>query len=1024
MSTTTPPSIDPDEVAASVAKLVPGDLSTPLGALSTRNLSVSWDGFQQAVVGMFISSSQAPYYVVKLARDRLLTDISHLILEVQALSAACSTTTRQVQPVTNIAPLSNAQVALQALSKAAAQRTGVYQNIASIPAFNRLTQNVTTFLKTEGVKATQSGQLVNTPSQAKGTLSASAVQLRTDWDALLTKLTLWSGSMTTYAGLNLPGLLSQTILGNAADVMAQNVQQLQSLSPNDRLGVLRSVVVDTVAIQATVQGFGALTPPTVFVPFTGVGKPLADALHPAAPATLTADYPGGYAVYLGKDTLSLLLDGQYTQTIHPPGSFVAQQVTPTAGPFTVLSGVTRFNVTVEQNSGPTTLSTSELVTLPVGSNLPLWTIADAINRGVTLTEAGVYFIVQQTAQEVTVTPTSDPVSSTFTLENGLTWSGLNVDTTFWLILADTPAVGLSQVWQITGVTGAVAICTLIHGVVTPFPAPVVATVGTQANLRLYIRLKNPATALHYEQALRLTDVDSGALAQLSFFSGAVATSARTSAATLALLINQSTAAASLDGTPRVTASTVFVPNFFTGLGRTSPTDPFSVTYYRGRSDGVSFVPNSPTTTAFTVPTLAASGILPGDVLVLRATNNVNDTNTWGTVVSITADGVITTTLTPLGTGPALIEVGPSFYPFSDQRADVELAIAEQQTFDGQYLNAITPGATPLDVRVTKALLGNVGPGGQPVFLQNLQMGQRYVVLNSQDSTTAGAVQITGQGNFDAFLVNSTPRSAVAMASWVTVPSLPNSLQLGDQFELYTTKALTPSFTALITSVDTAASALELSTPLPANQPPFMMDVTSTLPFARVRNTVNQSFVQASQVVEGWLTLPMNNTTQAFQSLDAALNPLIANSNPTQAQATVALTIFQNMLTALSSLIATLQGYTANVVEGVDSLIKGYQQKGLDKAVDILLMADFATFFGLDQDDSSYAGSLAKAMRTVQVTDFPVRRDNRVNSTDTASEQTLSQFDDVDFDYTPDVTDPNKRIDTSEGNSPNINLPNT
>jgi acyl dehydratase len=64
------------------------------------------------------------------------------------------------------------------------------------------------------------------------------------------------------------------------------------------------------------------------------------------------------------------------------------------------------------------------------------------------------------------------------------------------------------------------------------------------------------------------------------------------------------------------------------------------------------------------------------------------------------------------------------------------------------------------------------------------------------------------------------------------------------------------------------------------------------------------------------------------------------------------------------------------------------------------------------------------MSTVQVTDFPVRRDNRVNSTDTASEQTLSQFDDVDFDYTPDVTDPNKRIDTSEGNSPNINLPNT
>jgi hypothetical protein len=89
-----------------------------------------------------------------------------------------------------------------------------------------------------------------------------------------------------------------------------------------------------------------------------------------------------------------------------------------------------------------------------------------------------------------------------------------------------------------------------------------------------------------------------------------------------------------------------------------------------------------------------------------------------------------------------------------------------------------------------------------------------------------------------------------------------------------------------------------------------------------------------------------------------------------------------------------------------------------------LSGDFVTFFGMDQNDASYSGALQKSIQAVQVNDYPVRKDNRVNAADVVAEQYTASTNDVNFDYTPDQLDPNQRIDIPETNSPTYTLPNT
>jgi len=1029
---TTLSQVDSTEVSNAVAKIVPGNIGYNYNQLGTRALSGQFDGIQSGMLGIFISRQSAPFYILQMARDRLVNSINSLVSLLNNLVTGINAATRTVQPVVNLSPLSNAQVALQALSNAASQRTGVYQNIASIPAFNRLSQNVTTFLNTEGMKAVSNNSLVDPPSQAKQLLGSQAGAIQTAWNNLISQATLWATSISKYNALNLPGTLSQTILSNALSVLEEDVNTMSSMTPTDRLTVLRSTVVDVVAVQATVQGFGSLNPPTVFVPLTGMGSVYADDSHPAIPASLPSDFYEGYSVYSGKDTLQLRVDGQYYLTVNPPGSFVCQQACTSNGPFVVAwdttadapTSITRFNVTLTSNLNGGTTSQTELVTLTPNSAASIWQVAADINSWVTLTQAILYFIIPVTAQNVSIAGGTGVC--TLTLENSLTWYSLGVSYSMLVVITDPTSANFNMLLEVESVIGAQAFCSIVNAAVSITESDKQVSVGTPDNLRYRVQAKDQVTALSLKQSLTLTDVDAGALTSIYMYSGASATSARTSAATFTKWVNQSTSAATIEGTPRISATVQFEPTLFTGQGRTNTQDPYMITFYSSSTKNVVFTAVAGGT-EFTSTQFTNAPVV-GEIAVVRGTNNSADTNVWGPITAVSADGTtFTATLTLVGASPAIVEFGPSYYPLSNNRADVTVVIAENPpvTFNGTYTAATTPNNTPLDIELTAPLIGYIGLGGQPVLLQNLQVGQNRIVLNSQNTTLSSAVAVLGTGNFDSSFSSPTPKTQVATTTWVSIPNIPASLATGDIFELYLTSNVNPDITGDVVAIDTANNLIQLDTALPANQPDFALSPTALLPFARIRNAVNNAYAQASQGVEAWLALPMNaNTAKTFQQLNAVLNPIIVNKSPTQPQATVAISTVQSMLTTLQSLLPPLNGYSAVVVSVVDALIKGYEQKGLDKAIDTLLSGDFVTFFGMDQNDASYSGALQKSIQAVQVNDYPVRKDNRVNAADVVAEQYTASTNDVNFDYTPDQLDPNQRIDIPETNSPTYTLPNT
>ena len=1013
------PTVDPDEIAASVAKVLPQTISYPFNALGTRDLGATYTDYQSAAISCFLSSNEAPYYVVKLARDRLLTAISDLQVTISNLIVACQNTTRRVQPVSNVNTLTNAQVALQNMSAALSARTGVYQDITTVPSFKNFTNNVNSFLKTEGSKVTAQGALVDVPATAQASLRSSVVALRASWDALIQKLMLWSGSMTAYTALNLPTTFSQTVIDNAAQVLQQNVAVMEGQTPVDRLASLRGAVVDAVAVQAAVQGFGSLQPPTLFALLTGVGRVFADATHPASFASLPSDFTEGYSVYAGRDTINLLLDGQYALTLNPPGSFLAQHTNVSAGPFntnpTSSPGINSFSVSVLYNDGPVTRTvTTEVITLPLGTVQP-WDVVSAVNAQAVHVRAGLTFLVQKTSDEVTLA-----AGGLFVLENGLTWTSLGVVVGDWLLVNDSTSLAYNRVFEITMLADSTATAVPADGGGAAAPeAAKRVTVGISSNLRFYLQLVDVATALAKCSSLQVLDVVTGTLVAIGLYPGAAATTTRTSAAVFAQLVNQSTASATLDGVPRLAATTEFQPTFFSGTGRTSTTDAFLLSLYTYTEKDVGFV-RVGGATVFTSEALAAHA-QPGAMLVIRGTTSALDTNAYGVVTSV-AGSTVTAALTLSGvSGVADVDLGPNYYSQSDLRKELTVVISEGQLFDGDYPVSITPGPTPLDVRVTKPITGNIGQAGQPVQIRTLQIGETRVVLTNQDMSLRGSLEVTG-GTF-AF-TSMVPRAVYAQTLWVSLPSIPSQVQAGDVFELYTTDTRAPSFTSEVLSVDSASGILGLVAPLPVNTPPFTLSPEGVLPFGRVRRTVHQNFNQSAQTLEQWLAVPyIKNTTLFFQNLDAALNPVLMNKHPTSTQANVPIQLFQTMLNALQVLSACLSGYSAEVDSSVDALIKGFLQKGLDRAVDTLLAADFKTFFSLGQGDGSYTGALSRAMKDVQVTDFPVRRDNRVHAADAATEQTLASTNEgPDFDYTAEALDPQKRIENTEPISPAISLP--
>jgi hypothetical protein len=151
-------------------------------------------------------------------------------------------------------------------------------------------------------------------------------------------------------------------------------------------------------------------------------------------------------------------------------------------------------------------------------------------------------------------------------------------------------------------------------------------------------------------------------------------------------------------------------------------------------------------------------------------------------------------------------------------------------------------------------------------------------------------------------------------------------------------------------------------------------------------------------------------------LERVLNPLLVNKNPSAALVGTAditakdlrAVYAQELPTSPLGLTEVLAEFTTSVVPRIDALLDMLQERGMDRAHDLLLLGQFSEFFGAGKDESSYGGNLLEKLRTIAQNDVPqgrgIESDNVDDRLDGSYEETDSEYDFSDQDEETGVSE--------------------
>jgi hypothetical protein len=181
------------------------------------------------------------------------------------------------------------------------------------------------------------------------------------------------------------------------------------------------------------------------------------------------------------------------------------------------------------------------------------------------------------------------------------------------------------------------------------------------------------------------------------------------------------------------------------------------------------------------------------------------------------------------------------------------------------------------------------------------------------------------------------------------------------------------------------------------------------PFARIRKQKKNSYEQYKAQSSAYLALSNDKAIdQYFSELRRLTNGLLNTTNPTTAQVTTAVERVEDIIDDLDIAQTDLSVLAASPVPEVDALLRTYEEKGSTRGTDILLEGRFSDFFGLDQDEFSYAGVVLKGIKDVSREDLPIRKVRRNELAD--REVTMAEFEEPDFEFDQSDLDPFGEVD--------------
>lgn len=998
------------ELDDAISKIIRTSIRREYGELGNRRSDLTFSDTVDAAAGVFITKPNAAFYVVKLAADGLIEAIAAAQTTIADFTAALTAINRRVTPIKNVSSLANAKVALDALTDAIGARSTSFSNLEVVPAFQRFDKNTQRFLEENGKNIRSNQQIVDTPSAARKSLGALLSSLKDAHAAIIDRTTVLSKAIEEYSSLNLPGLLSQTIISNARDVLQARFDELNGLTENQRLDVIRGVTLDILAARAAVRGFGSLASPTTFIPFTGTGQVFADADHPATAASLTSLY-GPFSILpfitggSGTEVLGVNVDGTASLAVPLLGSYLARFEGVVKEPYDIgdpnTQGISNHSFTFELRNYPNVGNTLPLdVDLIFGAARTAREVADDINDsiGVVPVIAEPYANPLRFAGNVDIDQLGGSDIRLLATNPFTNFVALGVQVGDHLIVRDHASVNFGRVFIVTTVASAKLDANAQAGFSATAELNMAIELGA-GSLAVRIRLTNildaPRPDVRYQALANrmslffpsMNDLQRDTLYTLGW-APVMETASSPSPAKLLSQAFQLSADTAPAGVPRVNAVPQFEASLYTGMGRTEVSSAARVVIYKLRADGGV---GAGTSVTFTLESTEGAEI--GDIIVVRAHPIAAQVGVKGVITAVTDTSISATMDSPLTASSVSVEVGPNLsLPF-----DATLFITGGSVNDNEY-TVRRQGTIPFELDILPPLAITNLPGSQPITF-NVLLGQYHVVFSTFDTTLASAIIIdnldVGSAFAQFFSDVSGVASAVGQTRFFKMSALPTGIEVGDTLELYATSFDVPSFASDVTAFDTDG-LLELADELPVTTPVYTFSSATPVPFARIRKRKYDTYTALKSDLEELLAVTPAQASY-FEELSRLLNGVTTNANPTIVQTNDVKQHLQILSSFFDDLDAALQAYDAEVVSEVDTLIRTFQEKGADRGVALLLQARFGTFFSLDPDGMSYAGELQRSIRDVEKNDLPIRRTARTGRVK-VQESILASYDDIDFEY--------------------------
>jgi len=356
--------------------------------------------------------------------------------------------------------------------------------------------------------------------------------------------------------------------------------------------------------------------------------------------------------------------------------------------------------------------------------------------------------------------------------------------------------------------------------------------------------------------------------------------------------------------------------------------------------------------------------------------------------------------------------GPLVLSNSTRNFDVGLpeAIASVEQFDAVQVYT-TPNDGGYEVsnidlyspfRVyTSTLLSQNQSSADPVPMElEVTVGPASLSFASADLTVASSIAITGSAR--SLFFAAVP-SAYGRSIYVQLPDPSPKIEKGDRLTFQETTGA--PYTLTVKNVE--ARILTLDGSVPSN---VVFEAGAAVP---PKVTLISGKKKDMDVVvanlEDWAEQPPTDPAVYASSVNAALNPLLANNVPALGKVEEAKSLITTLRDKLVALSERLTEFDMDPVPAVDDLINTLKAKGADRGIDLLLQGRFSEFFGLDMDDMSYSGAMMKAARDVARNDLaqsrfgPARIKRKVLSTYEDSDPDYDHTDSEDLSSPPDAS---------------------